>query len=161
VRVIGYFLFECIDKRFSVKYPDDFRGKVNTFLNTYLFCFFCCGAWDMSDEMFASLCMHLEKEINLLKSEISEKNARVKTLEQQLTALQQYDHQLQDMQENYNKEQDRLTKLYHEYERSEAEVKRLREELDGWKDWVESNKDLYDRLFSASPPKFVKATVEK
>ena len=115
----------------------------------------------MPDEMFASLCMHLEKEINLLKSEISEKNARVKTLEQQLTALQKYNHQLQDMQENYNKEQDRLTKLYHEYERSEAEVKRLREELDGWKDWVESNKDLYDRLFSAAPPKFVKATVEK
>ena len=105
----------------------------------------------MPDEEFSSLCMHLEKEINLLKSEISEKNARVKTLEQQLSALHVYNKQFHELQDNYDKEKDRLTKLYHEYERSESEIKRLKEELDGWKEWVESNKDLYDRLFSAAP----------
>ncbi len=118
-------------------------------------------AWDMPDDVVSSICMHLEKEINLLKSEISEKNARVKSLEQQLTALHEYNKQFVELHENYDKEQDRLTKLYHEYERSEEEIRRLKKELEGWKDWVESNKDLYDRLFQAAPPKMLKTSSEE
>jgi predicted nucleic acid-binding Zn-ribbon protein len=115
----------------------------------------------MPDDVVSSICMHLEKEINLLKSEISEKNARVKSLEQQLTAFHEYTKQFVELHENYNKEQDRLTKLYHEYERSEEEIRRLKKELEGWKDWVESNKDLYDRLFQAAPPKVLQTSSEE
>jgi predicted RNase H-like nuclease (RuvC/YqgF family) len=115
----------------------------------------------MPDEVFTSLCMHLEKEINLLKSEISEKNSRVKALEQQLDAIHEYENQFLEIHKKYDKEQDRLTKLYHEYERAEEEISSLKKELEGWKDWVESNKDLYDRLFSAAPPKAIKSTIEK
>ena len=121
----------------------------------------CGGAWDMPDDVVSSICMHLEKEINLLKSEISEKNARVKSLEQQLTALHEYTKQFVELHDNYDKEQDRLTKLYHEYERSEEEIRRLKKELEGWKDWVESNKDLYDRLFQGAPPQVVKSSTEE
>jgi predicted nucleic acid-binding Zn-ribbon protein len=115
----------------------------------------------MPDDVVSSICMHLEKEINLLKSEISEKNARVKSLEQQLTALHEYSKQFLELHENYEKEQDRLTKLYHEYERSEEEIRQLKKELEGWKDWVESNKDLYDRLFQAAPPKVLQTSSEE
>ena len=106
----------------------------------------------MPDDFFQTLCTQLEKEIAELKKDIADKNSRVKVLEEQFEALQNYHAQYKEVQDNYQKEQDRLTKLYHEYERAETENQKLREELKGWQEWVEQNKDLYDRLFAASPP---------
>ncbi|MBU0497591.1 MAG: hypothetical protein KKC68_03695 [Candidatus Thermoplasmatota archaeon] len=114
----------------------------------------------MPDDLFQNLCTQLEKQITTLKNEITEKTTRVKTLEQQFESLQKYHTQYQEVQQNYQKEQDRLTKLYHEYERAEAENQKLRDELKGWQDWVEQNKDLYDRLFSVSPPKAAKTSTD-
>ena len=115
----------------------------------------------MSDDFFETLCNQLEKEIASLKKDIADKSSRMKLLEEQFDALQKYHSEYQEIHQNYQKEQDRLTKLYHEYERAESENQKLREELKGWHDWVEQNKDLYDRLFSASPPKVAKPPSEE
>ncbi|MCX6667016.1 MAG: hypothetical protein NTV74_02075, partial [Euryarchaeota archaeon] len=57
-----------------------------------------------------------------------------------------------DLSVQYEKEKERLTKLYHLYEETEAECKNLKEEVKNWEKWFDSNREIFDRLFSMSPP---------
>ena len=57
-----------------------------------------------------------------------------------------------DLSNQYEKEKERLTKLYKLYEETESECNKLKDETKGWQKWFDSNKDIFDRLFSASPP---------
>ena len=52
----------------------------------------------------------------------------------------------------YEKEKDRLTKLYKLYEETESECNRLKVETKGWQKWFDSNREIFDKLFSTSPP---------
>ena len=52
----------------------------------------------------------------------------------------------------FEKEKERLTKLYHLYEETENECKRLREENEKWNNWYESNREIFNKLFSTAPP---------
>jgi hypothetical protein len=55
------------------------------------------------------------------------------------------------MTAEYEKEKERLTKLYHLYEETDTECKKLSEENKSWQDWYNSNKEIFNRLFSSVP----------
>ena len=50
----------------------------------------------------------------------------------------------------YEKEKDRLTKLFRLYEETESENKRLKERTKEWQDWFDSNEELFSKLFSSA-----------
>ena len=54
------------------------------------------------------------------------------------------------LQLEYNKERERLTKLYRLYEELEEENNKLKEEVEGWRQWYESNAELLDKLFRST-----------
>ena len=101
---------------------------------------------------------NLESEINTLKCEIDNKDSTIETLQKQVEEWKQkgdseeYKEKLEEVTHQYEKEKERLTKLYQLYEETETECKRLRGEVKGWQNWFESNKEVFDRLFSAAPP---------
>jgi len=49
----------------------------------------------------------------------------------------------------YEKEKERLTKLFRLYEETESENKQLKEELRGWQSWFATNEELFTKLFSS------------
>ena len=51
-----------------------------------------------------------------------------------------------------HKEKERLTKLFNLYEETEAECKNLKVENKGWQDWFNANKEIFNKIFSNSPP---------
>jgi len=109
-------------------------------------------------EEFDSVRDQLEKEIHSLKNELDTKDDTVNSLQKQVDELEGYKEyagykdKLDDVSVQYEKEKERLTKLYHLYEETEAECKTLKEEVKNWENWFDSNREIFDRLFSMSPP---------
>jgi chromosome segregation ATPase len=109
-------------------------------------------------EEFDSVRDQLEKEICSLKNELDMKDDTVGSLQKQVDELDGYKEyagykdKLEDVSVQYEKEKDRLTKLYHLYEETEAECKNLKQEVKNWENWFDSNREIFDRLFSMSPP---------
>ena len=48
----------------------------------------------------------------------------------------------------FEKEKERLTKLFKLYEETESENNKLREDIKGWQEWFDSNEELFTKLFS-------------
>jgi len=99
----------------------------------------------------------LEGEIYALKEEINNKNTTITTLEKQAIELKEheknseYKARYENLNTEYEKEKDRLTKLYQLYEETDAECKRLKDDNHNWQKWFDSNRDIFDKLFSAAP----------
>jgi len=99
----------------------------------------------------------LEGEIYLLKEEVNNKNTAINTLEKQVSESKEYEKnseykaRYEDLNAEYEKEKERLTKLYQLYEETDAECKRLKEDNHNWQKWFDSNRDIFDKLFSAAP----------
>jgi len=100
----------------------------------------------------------LEGGLNSLKNEINVKDDTIATLQKQAgewkdkESYEEYKTKFEEVTRQYEKEKERLTKLYQLYEETENEYKRLRGEVKGWQDWFDSNKEIFDRLFSGAPP---------
>ena len=56
------------------------------------------------------------------------------------------------MSAEYEKEKERLTKLYQLYEETETQNKKLKRQCDNWENWYEKNKEIFEKLFSKAPP---------
>jgi chromosome segregation ATPase len=99
----------------------------------------------------------LDGEIYLLKEEINNKNTTITTLEKQVTESKEYEKnseyktRYEDLNAEYEKEKERLTKLYQLYEETDAECKRLKDDNHNWQKWFNSNREIFDKLFSAAP----------
>jgi len=100
----------------------------------------------------------LEGEIYLLKEEVNNKNTAINTLEKQVSESKEYEKnseykaRYEDLNAEYEKEKERLTKLYKLYEETNSECEKLRYENQNWQNWYNSNKDIFSRLFSTTPP---------
>ncbi len=109
---------------------------------------------------------NLEHENAKLKKEINNNTDTVNHLQQQVNKYKEYEqygeykNKFNDVNQAYEKEKERLTKLYHLYEETEHESKRLKQENDQWQNWFNSNRDIFDRLFSAAPPALTKTSVQ-
>ncbi|MCK5030653.1 MAG: hypothetical protein KAR64_04245, partial [Thermoplasmatales archaeon] len=100
----------------------------------------------------------LEEEVHSLKEKINEKDSTIDSLQKDLVKAKEYEKyaeykdKFSETSEQYEKEKERLTKLYHLYEETETECNKLRKETKDWQSWFNSNKEIFDKLFSASPP---------
>jgi chromosome segregation ATPase len=100
----------------------------------------------------------LEQENQGLKQENAEHKETINSLQQSLEEYKKYKdyadykNKYDDANNAYEKEKDRLTKLYHLYEETEREVNQLRQQNKQWEEWFNSNKEIFDKLFSEGPP---------
>ncbi len=82
----------------------------------------------------------------------------INDLNQQISELRnmenysEYKEKYEGMAAEYEKEKERLTKLYHLYEETDSECKSLSEQNKNWQNWYNANKDIFNRLFSTAPP---------
>jgi len=109
-------------------------------------------------EEFGNVRNQLEEEIHSLKGKINEKDVTIDTLQKNLVKAKEYEKyaeykdKFSETSEQYEKEKERLTKLYHLYEETETECNKLRKETKNWQNWFNSNKEIFDKLFSSPPP---------
>jgi chromosome segregation ATPase len=109
-------------------------------------------------EEFDGIRNRLEEEIRSLRDEADTKDKTINSLQKHVDEVKEhekyaeYKDKFNDVSMQYEKEKERLTKLFKLYEETEAERNNLREEIKSWQDWFNSNKDIFDRLFSTGPP---------
>ncbi len=109
-------------------------------------------------EEYDNIKNQLETEINDLKTENSSKEHIINDLNNQIIKLREkedyreFKDKFEALNTEYEKEKERLTKLYQLYEETNSECTRLKEENQNWQNWYSSNKDIFSRLFSTSPP---------
>jgi len=101
---------------------------------------------------------NLERENQDLKQEITDQKNTINSLQNSIEEYKKYEKyseykdKFEDVNKAYEKEKDRLTKLYHLYEETEKEVTHLRQQNKKWESWFNSNKEIFDKLFSGGPP---------
>jgi len=106
----------------------------------------------------------MEEEIHNLKNDMTKKDETITTLQKQLDELKNYEKyseykdKYESLNAEYEKEKERLTKLYQLYEETDTECKKLKEENNNWQKWFDSNKQIFDKLFSTGPPITTKET---
>lgn len=109
-------------------------------------------------EEFDNIKNQLEREISDLKTEKSSKEHIINDLNNQIIKLREKENyaEFKDRFEavtiEYEKEKERLTKLYQLYEETNSECTRLREENQNWQNWYNSNKEIFSKLFSTTSP---------
>jgi len=107
---------------------------------------------------FESINYKLEQEKNQLQDDLKSNEDTINHLQNQVNELKEsekyseFKTKYEDISKQYEKERERLTKLYHLYEETEAECKKLKEQNKNWNDWFESNKTIFDKLFASGPP---------
>jgi len=107
---------------------------------------------------YTTKCQALDQENQTLKNEVNRQKTTIDSLQQQTSKIKEYEQYAQykdkyeEVSKAYDKEKDRLTKLYHLYEETEQEVNRLKKDNDHWQNWYNSNKDIFNKLFSSAPP---------
>lgn len=82
-----------------------------------------------------------ENQINELQNKVEE----LKNLE----GYVEYKAKYEELYNEYEKEKQRLTKLFQLYEETETENKKLKKEITNWQDWFNTNEDLFKKLFSS------------
>jgi len=104
---------------------------------------------------FDALQTQMEKNMDQMRGEIKTKDDIIRGLEQQVSELRKFEQfaefktRFEQVSCEYEKEKERLTKLFRLYEETESENKQLKEELRGWQSWFESNEDLFTKLFTS------------
>ena len=99
-----------------------------------------------------------EYENQNLKNTVKTKESSIESLQEQVSKYKEYEkfseykNKFDELTIQYEKEKERLTKLYNLYEETESECKNLKEENKGWQNWFDSNKEIFNKLFSTTPP---------
>jgi len=97
----------------------------------------------------------LEGNIEQMRSEFAVKDNLVRSLEKQVEELRGFERfagfktRFEEVSAEYEKEKERLTKLFRLYEETEAENKTLIEELREWQTWFDTNEELFTKLFTS------------
>ena len=107
-------------------------------------------------ENFEKIRAELEEKVNQLENELTTKNSELSKLKREVTGLRQYKKYAEykdkydALSRDYEKERERLTKLYKLYQEIENECNTLRTELEKWHAWYDSNADIFGRLFKSA-----------
>ena len=98
----------------------------------------------------------LEEDIHNLKNEINAKDETIKSLDDQIRELSKFEQmedfktKFEEVSAEYEKEKERLTKLFRLYEDTESECNTLKNEVNEWQNWFNMNEELFNRLFSSA-----------
>jgi chromosome segregation ATPase len=104
---------------------------------------------------FDSIRTQLEANVDTMQSELGTKDEVIRGLERQIEELRGFEQfadfkpKFEAVSMEYEKEKERLTKLFRLYEETESENKQLKEELRGWQSWFDTNEELFTKLFSS------------
>ena len=104
---------------------------------------------------FDTIRTQLEGNVDRMRGELSAKDEMIRSLELQTQELRQFEKfadfktKFEDVSAEYEKEKERLTKLFRLYEETEAENKGLKEEVKEWQGWFDANEELLTRLVSS------------
>jgi len=106
-------------------------------------------------EEFDTIRNRLEETIHSMKGELNSKDETINSLESQIKEMKsmedykEYKTKYEEISDEYDKEKERLTKLFKLYEETELENKKLHEELNQWQNWFNSNEELFTKLFNS------------
>ena len=104
---------------------------------------------------FDAIRNQMETNTERMSSEITTKDDVIRGLERQVEELRKFEQfaefktRFEEVSGEYEKEKERLTKLFRLYEETESENKQLKDELRGWQNWFDSNEELFTKLFSS------------
>lgn len=104
---------------------------------------------------FDAVRTQMETSVDRMRGEITTKDEIICGLERQVEELRGFEQfaefkpKFEAVSMEYEKEKERLTKLFRLYEETEGENKKLKEELHGWQSWFNQNEELFTKLFSS------------
>ena len=102
-------------------------------------------------EQFDNIRNQLEREIHDLKEENKQKETEINDMNEKIKELSgkedfsQFKEKFEEMTVEYEKEKERLTKLYQLYEETDFECKRLNKENQEWQNWYNSKKEIFSK----------------
>ncbi|HVQ00260.1 MAG TPA: hypothetical protein VMT57_01970 [Candidatus Thermoplasmatota archaeon] len=97
----------------------------------------------------------LESNLEKMRGEFTAKDEQVRALEKQVQELKGFEQfasfktKFEEVSTEFEKEKERLIKLFQLYEETEAENKTLKEDLQEWQSWFATNEDLFNKLFTS------------
>jgi chromosome segregation ATPase len=104
---------------------------------------------------FDTIRTQLEENVDRMRSDLITKDEVIRSLENQVDELAKFQQfaefktKFEEVSTEYEKEKERLTKLFRLYEETEAENKTIKQELHEWQSWFDSNEELFTKLFSS------------
>jgi chromosome segregation ATPase len=104
---------------------------------------------------FDSVRTQLEENLDRMRGDLTVKDDIIRSLEKQVEELRGFEGlagfktKFEEVSAEYEKEKERLTKLFRLYEETEAENKTIKEELRDWQNWFASNDELFSKLFTS------------
>jgi len=93
--------------------------------------------------------------VDRMHGDLTVKDDVIRGLEKQVEELRGFEQfasfktKFEEVSMEYEKEKERLTKLFRLYEETESENKVVKEELRGWQNWFDSNEELFTKLFTS------------
>jgi chromosome segregation ATPase len=104
---------------------------------------------------FDTIRTQLETNTDRMRGDLTVKDDIIRTLEKQVEQLRGFEQfadfktKFEEVSTDYEKEKERLTKLFRLYEETESENKMIKEELREWQNWFDSNDELFTKLFTS------------
>ncbi len=104
---------------------------------------------------FDTIRTQLEENVDRMRSDLITKDEVIRSLESRVDELAKFQQfaefktKFEDVSAEYEKEKDRLTKLFRLYEETEAENKAITQDLHEWQSWFDSNEELFTKLFTS------------
>ena len=104
---------------------------------------------------FDAIRTQMETSVDRMRGEITTKDEIICGLERQVEELRGFEQfaefkpKFEAVSMEYEKEKERLTKLFRLYEETDGENRKLKEELHGWQSWFNQNEELFTKLFSS------------
>ncbi|MFH1100900.1 MAG: hypothetical protein V1726_02540 [Methanobacteriota archaeon] len=105
---------------------------------------------------FETIRDRLNQEMNLMKTEVQNKDETIACLEKEITNLKQYEsyaeykNKYEAICRDFDKEKERLTKLFRLYEETESECNTVKKEVTEWQNWFNQNEELFNKLFTSA-----------
>ena len=104
---------------------------------------------------FDNIRNQLEANNDSMRKDLIAKDEIIRSLEKHIEELRGFEQfaefktRFEEVSAEYEKERERLTKLFRLYEETEAENKTMKDELREWQTWFTSNEDIFNRLFTS------------
>jgi len=104
---------------------------------------------------FDTIRTQLETNTDHMRRDLTVKDDIIRTLEMQVEQLRGFEQfadfktKFEEVSTEFEKEKERLTKLFHLYEETESENKMIKDELRDWQNWFDSNDELFTKLFTS------------
>jgi chromosome segregation ATPase len=97
----------------------------------------------------------VEGNLEKMSGEFTAKDTQIRTMEKQIEELKGFEQfagfktKFEEVSTEFEKEKERLIKLFQLYEETETENKTLKENLREWQSWFSANEDLFNKLFNS------------